>query len=354
MSVMRLSSLPVVLVTVIGVSLATLTTGQYTFEQRGQRYAEDQSFGLYFVETKTGDYVSPWHDVPLYSEQDKTNQTLNLIVEIPRFSQAKFEIHREFKLNPIKQDVSKDGNLRYLSNIFPWHGAVCNYGAFPQTWENPFHKDTWTGQRGDKDPLDVCEVGSLPVPTGTVLPVRVLGILGLLDSGETDWKVIVMNAEEADKKGIKDMETLREKSPGIAEAVKRFFTVYKVPSGGTENKFAYNGEIKGKELADDVIQFLHEEWKEMMHNCTIANKTGEFGSFNTANTQISWSPCVIDRTQAKREVQQQPQENPVDAPRPSSLHSWSFVKDKNMASTSSYSSYLLLVILLCVFNSIWN
>ena len=93
-------------------------------------------------------------------------------MEIPRFSQAKFEIHREHLMNPIVQD-REDNHLRYVPNVFPWHGHVCNYGAFPQTWENPFHADEWTGLKGDKDPIDVCEVGSKPVDTGTVLPVKV-------------------------------------------------------------------------------------------------------------------------------------------------------------------------------------
>lgn len=35
------------------------------------------------------------------------------------------------KLNYIKQDVKK-GNLRYVGNIFPHHGYIWNYGAFPQ------------------------------------------------------------------------------------------------------------------------------------------------------------------------------------------------------------------------------
>ena len=95
-----------------------------------------------------------------------------MIVEIPRFSQAKFEIHREHMMNPIVQD-KEDNQLRYIPNVFPWHGHVCNYGAFPQTWENPFHEDEWTGLKGDKDPIDVCEVGTKPVATGTVLPVKV-------------------------------------------------------------------------------------------------------------------------------------------------------------------------------------
>ena len=62
---------------------------------------------------------------------------------------------------------------RFLPNLFPWHGHICNYGAFPQTWENPFHRDEWTGLAGDRDPLDVCEIGSRPVPTGTVMAVKV-------------------------------------------------------------------------------------------------------------------------------------------------------------------------------------
>ena len=95
-----------------------------------------------------------------------------MIVEVPRFSQAKFEINREDLLNPIKQDRNTN-NLRYLPNIFPWHGSLCNYGAFPQTWENPFRPDPWTGLSGDKDPIDVCEVGTQVFETGDVVKVKV-------------------------------------------------------------------------------------------------------------------------------------------------------------------------------------
>ena len=36
-----------------------------------------------------------------------------MIVEIPRFTRAKFEINREAALNPIRQDV-KEGKLRFV------------------------------------------------------------------------------------------------------------------------------------------------------------------------------------------------------------------------------------------------
>lgn len=28
-----------------------------------------------------------------------------------------------------------------------------------QTWEDPHHIDSHTGQKGDNDPIDVCEIG---------------------------------------------------------------------------------------------------------------------------------------------------------------------------------------------------
>jgi len=312
------------------------TAAQFTTEQRGQKFASDLSYSLFFKQN--GDYLSPWHDIPLYSEEDPTNQTVNMIVEIPRFTRAKFEIHREAALNPIRQDV-KEGKLRYLPNIFPWKGHVCNYGAFPQTWENPYHRDQWTNLRGDKDPLDVCEVGTRSVASGTVLPVRVLGVLAMIDSDETDWKVIVMDAVEAKNEGINSMEDLAAKRPGLAEAVRLFFRVYKVPSGKGENRFAYNGEYKDRKLAMDVIRFLHTEWKEMTNNCSIGSIGQEFGFFNSKNTKRVGSPCRISQQEARKEVEKQPTTNPSDAPKPPNLEDWHFLQTSKSTSDNSGDSH---------------
>ena len=102
---------------------------------------------------KDGVPVSPFHDIPLYANEQQT--VLNMIVEIPRWTNAKMEVcqyifrlaphyrlHRfevnwplqiskEEPLNPIKQDIKK-GKLRYVRNCFPHKGYLWNYGAFPQ------------------------------------------------------------------------------------------------------------------------------------------------------------------------------------------------------------------------------
>ena len=41
-------------------------------------------------------------------------------------------------------------------------------------------------------------------------------------------QLIAMNVEEADKLNIKDMASLESAMPGIAQAVQKFFRVYKV------------------------------------------------------------------------------------------------------------------------------
>lgn len=77
----------------------------------------------------SGTVVSPFHDIPLFADQN--NGILNMIVEVPRWTNAKMEISKEESFNPIKQDV-KRGKLRFVRNCFPHHGYIWNYGAFPQ------------------------------------------------------------------------------------------------------------------------------------------------------------------------------------------------------------------------------
>ena len=56
-----------------------------------------------------------------------------MVVEVPRWTNAKMEISKEEPFNPIKQDIKK-GKLRYVRNCFPHHGYIWNYGAFPQVF----------------------------------------------------------------------------------------------------------------------------------------------------------------------------------------------------------------------------
>jgi len=65
-----------------------------------------------------------------------------------------------------------------------------------KTWEDPTQQHPDTKARGDNDPLDVIEIGERVAKCGEVKQVKVLGIMALLDEGETDWKVIVIDVND--------------------------------------------------------------------------------------------------------------------------------------------------------------
>ncbi len=46
-------------------------------------------FMFLFTEGPNG-YVSPFHDIPLYANDEKT--TFNMVVEVPRWTNAKMEV----------------------------------------------------------------------------------------------------------------------------------------------------------------------------------------------------------------------------------------------------------------------
>lgn len=111
---------------------------------------------------------------------------------------------------------------------------------------------------------------------GEVIKVKVLGTLALIDEGETDWKVIVINTDDpdaADYNGREetqqqdqqmhklvalsgfflsscrcdaDIDDVRRNKPGYLEATVDWFRRYKVPDGKPENQFAFNGDFKDR------------------------------------------------------------------------------------------------------------
>ena len=74
--------------------------------------------------------------------------------EIPKSENGKFEIDKSTELNPIKQDVKKNAP-RFIANNYPYYGYPWNYGALPQTWEDPTIEDKFCNEKGDNDPLDI-------------------------------------------------------------------------------------------------------------------------------------------------------------------------------------------------------
>jgi len=229
----------------------------YQIEERGSPNTADYKL---YIKNENG-IISPFHDIPLLA--DNTGKVFNMVVEIPRWTNAKMEINTKSCLNPIIQDTKK-GKLRFVPNVFPHKGYIWNYGALPQTWENPELLDEHTGCKGDNDPLDVLEIGYKVAKRGEVLKVKVLGTVALIDEGETDWKILVINVEDPIAPEVNDIKDVEKHFPGLLKATVEWLKIYKIPDGKPENKFAFNGEPKDAEFALKIVSDTHEYWKTLI------------------------------------------------------------------------------------------
>ena len=92
-----------------------------------------------------------------------------------------------------------------------------------QTWEDPSQTHAETKANGDNDPLDVCEIGEQVGYVGQIKQVKVLGIMALLDEGETDWKVLVVDVNDPLASKLNDIEDVERHLPGLVRATNEWF-----------------------------------------------------------------------------------------------------------------------------------
>jgi inorganic pyrophosphatase len=212
----------------------------------------EEKIFFYYQNGEVKEKISPWNDIPLLSIYGN----FHFICEIPKGTRKKFEISKE-EFNPIIQDT-ENGELREYK-----HGDMMfNYGAFPNTWEDPKHITKETSAQGDNDPIDVIEIGSVPLKTGDVVETKVLGILALIDSNQTDWKVIAIQVSDPLSNDIDNIEDVEKKLPGKLDSLREWLRVYKVSTGKQPNTFGFGGQYQSKDFALQIIMETHEFWKQ--------------------------------------------------------------------------------------------
>ncbi|VVC88279.1 unnamed protein product [Leptidea sinapis] len=286
----------------------------YIAEERGSAYSPDYRV---FFKDENGP-ISPLHDIPLWA--DKARRLANMVVEIPRWSNAKMEISLGEKLNPIKQDVKK-GAMRFVANVFPHHGYIWNYGALPQTWENPSHVDPGTQARGDNDPVDVIEIGQRVAARGEVLQVRILGAFALIDEGETDWKLLAIDTRDPLAARLKDVPDVERECPGLLRATVEWFRGYKQPDGKPPNQFAFDGQPKDAEFAHKVVDEVHEFWKGL-----VSGAVENANDICKMNVTVESSPTRVERSTAAAVVAAAPAHG-LPAPIPASVDKWHYLSN---------------------------
>jgi inorganic pyrophosphatase len=233
--------------------------------------------------------MSPWHDIPLYAAPP-ASRIVHMVVEIPKWTRDKFEVITTEHLNPIKQDVEEGDRLRVcaLAVFFSSPGAprapppspplpppppqraddygdmLFNYGMIPQTYEDPTVDCPYSGLRGDDDPLDIIDLGHKQHQVGKVLRVRVLGILGMIDDGQTDWKVLGISTSDPLADRVHTLADAEREMPGAVRAATLWLRRYKVLKKGKENTFLYDGVCQDEAFAMQIIEETNAAWERML------------------------------------------------------------------------------------------
>jgi len=139
----------------------------------------------------------------------------------------------------------------------------------------------------------VCEIGEQVGYVGQIKQVKVLGIMALLDEGETDWKVLVVDVTDPLASKLNDIEDVERHLPGLIRATNEWFRIYKIPDGKPENAFAFSGEAKNKKYATEIIHECHEAWRRLITGESPAKTASYDLSIN--NITIENSPGFVRR-----------------------------------------------------------
>ena len=183
-----------------------------------------------------GNIESYIHDI----EPISISGNINAIIEIPSGTHDKFEVSKD--TGQIVQDI-ENGQPRKIKYI----GYPGNYGMIPQTLLS-------IELGGDGDPLDVIVLGE-QLQKGSVVEVKLIGILKMLDDGEVDDKLIAVMTSNSIFSRVNSFNELKNSYQGITEILEIWFTNYK----GTE-KVIVNG-FEDEKKALEIFKSAHEQYK---------------------------------------------------------------------------------------------
>ncbi|HTR26897.1 MAG TPA: inorganic diphosphatase [Terriglobales bacterium] len=145
--------------------------------------------------------MHPWHDVPF---GEKSPNEVNAIIEIPLGSNVKYELDKPSGLLRVDR-------ILYSAVYYP-----ANYGFIPRTLAE------------DEDPLDVLVLCQEPAIPLTIIPVRVIGLMTMIDGGTKDHKILGVALGDPEFNGYRDAHEL---PPHKLLTVRRFFEDYKQLEG---------------------------------------------------------------------------------------------------------------------------
>lgn len=230
--------------------------------------------------TVNGKLGSYWDDIPW---KGANAEYINIVIEIPTGECAKLETATKVVGNPIQQDIKNGVPRFYAKGPMPF-----NYGMIPQTWESEYEDDPFTSRKGDKDPIDVVDLSDSILPVGIPLEAKVLGILGMVDDGETDWKVITVAVGDSNYDKWNDIGDI---DAATLNAILVWHQTYKSTNCLKVNKDNTNEFVEAGDLDCGPNMYLKDR-------CVVSESKVEFEDFSGKSNAFPGNTKFMDKTGA--------------------------------------------------------
>jgi inorganic pyrophosphatase len=151
---------------------------------------------------------------------------VDMIVEIPYNSLIKYEFDEKYK-------IMRCDRILNTSMLYPG-----NYGFIPNTLS------------GDNDPLDILLLTEYPIFPGTIINVKIIGVLLTTDEMGDDEKLLAVPSNKVDPK-FTNINDLTDLDTSTLNKIKHFFTHYK---DNDANKWVKVKNFENKDFALKILE----------------------------------------------------------------------------------------------------
>lgn len=167
-----------------------------------------------------------------------SNDLIDMIVEIPYNSLVKYEYDENHK-------CMRCDRILNTSMLYPG-----NYGFIPNTLS------------GDNDPVDILLLTEYPLYPGSIINVKLIGVLLTSDEKGDDEKLLAVPSLEVDTK-FKNINDLIDLEDITLNKIQHFFTHYK---DNDQHKWVKVKHFSNKKKALEILELAKKRFIEKV-NC---------------------------------------------------------------------------------------
>lgn len=169
-----------------------------------------------------------WHDI-----EPGTKDDMNVIIEIPRGSKNKYEIDKETGLIALDRAM-------HTAQDYPF-----DYGFVPRSyWE-------------DDDALDVLVLTTFPLAPGILVRVRPVAVMGMIDDGESDNKIIGVPLNDPRWDEVRDLDDINKHT---LKEIEHFFSTYKKVQNKTVEVTGFKGKADAEKDFEHSLKLYQEKF----------------------------------------------------------------------------------------------